>query len=442
MPKVDVLNLEHTSYSSRDTESASLVCNYLRMQGLHVVESCVFQGYELLLRYRPKLLYITGVEGADINVKVAQFAKYLGCQVVSQCGEGIYVHRASRMALLGNLFEKKYPLDKWLLWNETALQKFKEVVPEVASTLQLAGSPGHDRYRILPVTTSLTVPQGYTTVVGVGCWAWWPSSFPEQMQKNFIISEARRFESELRHLIERSKDTYFLLKEHPGACSHEDSGIASCVSYPNVKVLKQESIFDCIAASDIWMTVESTTATEAWLMGKPTALLNPSGVDWPVPRQGFHEAQPNFPTADAWLEAIENYRKTGILPGFDAYKEKQDKLLCEIAGHIDGLNHVRTGNIILDVLASPHNTTMESHFTEYAKFAINNLLHWHLGKYNRWMPKKIPYFKQFETYQNKLKKLWHSSEERNALSKMRFAQQREFYDKNNLSLSKLRTIYF
>lgn len=442
MPRVDVLNLEHTSYSSRDTESATLVCNYLRMQGLHVVEGCVFQGYELLLRYRPKLLYITGVEGADINVKVAQFAKYLGCKVVSQCGEGIYVHRTSKAALLGNLFKKKYPLDKWLLWNETALQKFKEVVPEVASTLQLAGSPGHDRYKILPVTTSLTVPQGYTTVVGVGCWTWWPSSFPEQTQKDFVTSEARRFESELRHLIEQSKDTYFLLKEHPGACSHEDSGIASCANYPNVKVLKQENIFDCIAASDIWMTVESTTATEAWLMGKPTALLNPSGVDWPLPRQGFHKAQPNFATADTWIEAIEYYRQTGMLPGFEAYRKKQHKLLCEIAGHIDGLNHVRTGNIILDMLASPHNTIMESHLKEHVKLAINNFLHWHLGKYHRWMPKRIPYFKQFEVYQNTLEKLWHGYEEKNFLRKTRLEQQRTLYENNNLSLEKLRTIYF
>lgn len=442
MSRLDVLNLEYTSFSSRDTESATLVCNYLRMQGLKVVEGCVFQGYELLLRHRPKLLYITSVDGADIHVKVAQFAKYLGCKVVSHCGEGIYSHRKTDCQFLGSLYGQSYPLDKWLLWNETALRKFKEILPEIEETLQLTGSPGHDRYRIVPCHTNLTIPQGYRTVVGVGCWAWWPHNYAEPHQKEFIENEGLRFEQELRRLIAHSRDTFFLLKEHPGAVSHEDSGISSCIDYPNVMVLKQESIFDCIAACDIWLTVESTTATEAWLLGKQTALLNPSGTDWPVPRQKFYAAQPNFPTADAWLNAIARFQETGELPGFADYSEKRQKLLCEIAGHTDGLNHVRTGNIILDVLASPHTQTIATSLKDHVKLTLNNFLHWHFAKYHRWMPKQIPYFKQFEIFQKEIEKDWHGDAERKALSRLRHEQQKTFYAKNNLSLSQLRDIYF
>lgn len=442
MSKVDVLNLEHTSYSSRDTESAAFVCNYLRMQGLKVVEGCVFNGYELLLRHRPKLLYITSVEGADINVKVAQFAKYLGCKVVSQCGEGIYVHRTGEKDLLGNLYHQLYPLDKWILWNRIALRKLKNNFPEIAETLDLAGYPGHDRYKIVPCHTNMKIPRGYRTVVGVGCWTWWPSSYQEQAQKDFIVSEARKFESELRHLIKRSADTYFLLKEHPGAYSHEDSGIASCTDFPNVKILKQESIFECIAACDIWMTVESTTATEAWLLGKQTALLNPSGTEWPVERQNFHTAQPNFPTADAWLDAIAQFQKTGELPGFAEYDAKRQELLCEIAGHADGLNHVRTGNIILDVLDAPPASVAKTRLKDHVKLAFNNFMHWHFSRYHRWLPKRIPYFKQFEIYQSQVEKCWHGNAERNALSHLRYEQQKAFYAKNGFSLSQLRTIYF
>lgn len=440
MTKVDILNLEHTSYSSRDTESASLVCNYLRMQGLNVVEGCVFQGYELLLRYRPRVLYITGVEGANINVKVAQFAKYLGCKVVSQCGEGIFKHRFGKKYYLGWLYNEKYPIDKWLLWNKRALDNFKEEVPEIYTTMCMAGSPGHDRYKIVQNKSVLQIPEKYSTVIGVGCWTWWPSSYKEEVQKDFVVNEARRFEQELKKIIEHCQDTYFLLKEHPGSLSHEDGGIASCINYPNVQLLKDESIFDCIAASDIWLTVESTTATEAWLLNKQTALLNPSGIDWPLPRQGFHLAQPNYPDADTWIKAIATYKKTGHLPGFTDFKEQQEELLCDIAGHADGLNHVRTGNIILDVLDEPPVTPVETTFKEHIKLVINSFLHWHFSKYHAYMPKNIPYFKFFEEFYKQYKKVWNQ-QEREQLSRLRYEEQLAFYRNCNLSLSDLRKIY-
>lgn len=442
MRSVDVLNLEHTSFSSRDTESATLVCNYLRMQGLKVVEDCVFHGYELLLRHRPKLLYITGVEGADINVKVAQFAKYLGCKVVSQCGEGIYVHRSGDKDFLGNLYHEPYPLDKWIHWNKIGYQKFLEEFPSLSETFALGGSPGHDRYKILKPETSLSLPPQYKNTIGIGCWVWRQNFFTDLEQKKFIRDEALRFEQELRKIIEACPETYFLLKEHPGSQSYAESAITSCVHQPNVKILKRESIFDCIAASDIWITAESTTSTEAWLMGKQTGLLNPSGIDWPIERSGFQMAQPNFPNADAWVQAIAEFRKKGKLPGFAAYKNKQHELLCDVAGHVDGLNHVRTGNIILDVLASPHQRVSNTTLKDHAKLALNNFLHWHFAKYHRWMPKRIPYFNQFEIFQETLAQYWYGAKERETLSKTRYEQQKSFYAKNNLALTQLRSVHF
>ena len=55
---MDVLNLEWTSYPSRDRNMATLVCNYLRYMGVTVKESSVFCGFEMIDKLKPGLLFI------------------------------------------------------------------------------------------------------------------------------------------------------------------------------------------------------------------------------------------------------------------------------------------------------------------------------------------------------------------------------------------------
>lgn len=143
---------------------------------------------------------------------------------------------------------------------------------------------------------------------------------------------------------------------------------------------------------------------------------------------------------NTWIKAIATYKKTGHLPGFTDFKEQQEELLCDIAGHADGLNHVRTGNIILDVLDEPPVTPVETTFKEHIKLVINSFLHWYFSKYHAYMPKSIPYFKFFEEFYKQYKKVWNQ-QEREQLSRLRYEEQLVFYRNCNLSLSDLRKIY-
>ena len=56
---MDILNLEWTSYLSRDRNMATMVCNYLRYMGLTVKESSVFCGFKMIDKLKPELLFIT-----------------------------------------------------------------------------------------------------------------------------------------------------------------------------------------------------------------------------------------------------------------------------------------------------------------------------------------------------------------------------------------------
>jgi len=78
---VDVLNLEWTSYLSRDRVSATLICNYLRYCGLNVVEKSIFNGFYFINKFKRKILFMTNTCGAEINQEIARYAKSNGRRV-------------------------------------------------------------------------------------------------------------------------------------------------------------------------------------------------------------------------------------------------------------------------------------------------------------------------------------------------------------------------
>ena len=70
----------------------------------------------------------------------------------------------------------------------------------------------------------------------------------------------------------------FLLKSHPGdgfgKTSLEFEGLQE---FPNVNFVKNSiSIHDVIASSDLWMSFNSSTNLEAWLMNKPSLRFKPT----------------------------------------------------------------------------------------------------------------------------------------------------------------------
>ena len=85
--RLAVLNLEWTSYPSRDREMVALVGNYLRYQGYSFLEDTVFNGYHLLNKFKPKLFFITNSIGAIININLMKYSRkknILGASLISE----------------------------------------------------------------------------------------------------------------------------------------------------------------------------------------------------------------------------------------------------------------------------------------------------------------------------------------------------------------------
>ena len=87
--RVDVLSLEWTSYPSRDREAATLVCNYLKYMGVSVYEGSIFNGYFLIDRFNPKILFITNSVGSLLNLDIVKYAKAKELSVYPVCLRGI-----------------------------------------------------------------------------------------------------------------------------------------------------------------------------------------------------------------------------------------------------------------------------------------------------------------------------------------------------------------
>ena len=78
---------------------------------------------------------------------------------------------------------------------------------------------------------------------------------------------------------------------------------------------------ESISLSDLWITYESTTALEAWLLGVPTCLLNPSGTDFNF-REGYHLGQENF------LAPLRCHRQCGTIKRTGRFSRSRDVFQC------------------------------------------------------------------------------------------------------------------
>lgn len=366
--KIDVLNLEWMSYSARDRNMSSLVSNYLRYQGFSVVEESVFRGFEMIDMYKPKLVFIANGIGAKINFHLVKYASLKGIKVVTLISEGNFKDDLNSVTefLWGWNREHYLYEDSHMQWSERTRNLSLVKYPACKDKIKISGACGFDIYKIkkLPSKYDFLKSFGkekFNKVVGVGCWDFGPC-YPDNPRTDHSLSVETKsrfqrdrdlFNRVLINIIRSNPSILFVIKEHPGnTLGHYMSGVDGVECFDNALILKYEPIVDTIASCDIWLTYESTTVIEAWMLGKPTCLLNPTGLDFP--RANVYQGSPNYPDEDALQSAISDFYGSGKLPHFEDDKmvDARHKVVEDTIQWEDGLNHVRAGNEIIRVLQS------------------------------------------------------------------------------------------
>jgi hypothetical protein len=368
--KIDVVNLEWSSKPSRDRLMATLVCNYLRLQGLSVLECSVFDGFHVLDKIEPRLFFITNTLGAPENLELTKYAKSRGALCVSLISEGNFIGNSNthKQMIWGWNGEKVLHEDLHLQWSERTRDITLALHPELEGRVLVSGGVGFDNYtidnKVIDKNEYLNKwgKSSYEKVVGVGCWdfGWLYPEDPRYSVNQNVYSELDRlrflkdgeaFDEILANVAAIHPDCLFLIKQHPGGIlGHKGSGTTRISTMPNVVVVKNQiSIHDCILISDFWIVYESTTAMEAWLSEKQTCLLNPSGRDFPRD-VNVSEGSPAYTNAEQLSNAIDAFYKEGHLPKFNERESDRRRVIKQIIQWDDGLNHVRAGNAILNLL--------------------------------------------------------------------------------------------
>lgn len=390
---VDVLVLEWTTELTRDRLVSALISNYLSRYGISVQEGPLQNGRHIIDKVKPKVLLLVNTIGAVTSLEVAKYAKRKCVCVVSLFGEGNFNGDRIEQFVWGHNTQKQVVDHFRLVWSPRALQLLQKSYPELADTSYVAGSVGADNYVIGggEYLIDQKIKECYQCVVGVGCWNFCLvdeldhryygfSEFVGHKEVARIRKDAVLFNGELKSLIKSCPEVLFLIKEHPHKANLKNaSGVDDLEHFKNVIFTdKDESIMNCIKSSDIWLTYESTTSLEAWLEGKPTGLLNPTGTkfisNW---RSPIYKGQPNFPDAASWKYAISEFIEKGRLPGFAEKCEIRLNLLDDVFGYSDGLNHVRVGNFIISILKGeiPYESSYERiRIKEYLTSKIKNMI--------------------------------------------------------------------
>ena len=169
----DVLNLEWRSNKCRDREVATLVANYIRLKGYKVVEGSIFNGYRLIDKLKPKILYLSNSVGARLNVDVIRYAKSKGITCVTGVVEGNFNEIGTEQFIWGVNNEQILYEDACFLWNSRSLSMTLQKLLTLGNYMGVDGAAGFNGYKIVKDETPewlKKIASNYEQVVVVGAW--------------------------------------------------------------------------------------------------------------------------------------------------------------------------------------------------------------------------------------------------------------------------------
>jgi hypothetical protein len=252
-----------------------------------------------------------------------------------------------------------------LQWSTRARDLALGVAPAIRDRLRVTGGVAFDRYRLYEFATKGDWMTRYglrfERMVGYASWTFdrlerddaSARSFKEAMGDDALARIARDRDG-LRETLSRlsrdNPDTLFLLKEHPGVVAPQHSEIAELDTRENVMVVRdEEPVADCIAACDVWTAFDSTTCLEAWLLDKPTLLINPTGADFE--RDETHRGSAVFGEAGEVQAALDSWYRGDGVPGFAERAPARREVIEDTIQWDDGKNHLRAVHYIEQLLA-------------------------------------------------------------------------------------------
>ncbi len=324
-----------------------------------------------IYRKKPDIVLISNTIGSRFHHLVTKYAHENNIKVFALISEGIFRTNGT-FNYYGYNTDKKFYQEYICHWSERTKIFFDKELPELGTRNVITGAVGFDRYTIYDFISKEEYLrnkglQKFKKVIGYAGWAFGKIYNAQGREELKVINkdvDARirwmedqmlKVEAILRAAIEANPDVLFILKRHPNEANptitkENPNEMIRFRDYPNVLyITANENLHDLISASDFWVGFETSTAIEAWLMGKQTVFINP---DPDFNRTNIFKGNPVIKTSKDFVKAIQEFYDKGKLPGFYSkeHSENRKQIYKETIGFADGMNHIRAGYFLMKSL--------------------------------------------------------------------------------------------
>lgn len=407
---MDILNLEFPNLD-RDRHIITPVYEYLKKKyGVSVISCNLNNRFFSLLRYRPKLLLLSNAHGQAETIEIMKIARASKIKVVTLVTEGNFHEENLHGYLWGWNHEKILNQDAFIFWNEKSKEITLKHHPELKDKIFVSGATGFDRFSLLKFRDkggflkeyNLTGYKGVIGIAGFGVFDHLERiDYLKEMQPAITDEQIQMHKSDLEnlreiylHLIQSNPDILFIVRHHPQITDTSKTEFTQVEHLPNVIVSNNyktseyglNNITDVISVCDLWLGYESTTVVEAWMLKKPTILVNPTTDNFT--RENHSSACPKVKTVAQLNEVIKEYYLTGRIGIFEALNDRRKAVIRDIIGYADGKNHQRAAGIIMKFLENQRRPSRLDIFRNLPfRFALKTTLRFYL--FNTLLYKRI-----------------------------------------------------
>lgn len=366
--KTDILNLEWET-DSRDTNITDPILVSLEDRfGYNVKTDSIWYAFYKILKYRPKVLLMSNEVGAIENYYICRFAYSIGIKTIVLISEGLNYQCETEDAqkqletemLWGHNTDHKRIWDMKLLWSESTRETFYKYIDSAKDlNLKVSGATGFDSYKLLNMNNTRIIEQfnksKYKKVILLVGFAFdlYPLYDLETLHMDketvdWLYNQRFKVRDIYKQLIEENPDTLFILKHHPGSKNLDDTEFSEIMNkYDNtITIHKEVGIRNLLGLSEIIIAYDSTVCLEAWMLRKPSLLINPE--EGTFPRSWNYLGSPILRTATELSNCIREFYENGIIQPFEDLKQTRIDMIRKQIQNDDGFNYLRAAKLIDD----------------------------------------------------------------------------------------------
>jgi hypothetical protein len=340
---------------------------FLNCQFIHAISFDIYKIYQI----KPDIVLIPNSKGSTLYWKIARAAFEQNVPLFSLESEGNFP-ADNTFNYWGYNLDKKFYQEYVCCWSERTQNYLKELAPEDKNKIVLTGGAGFDRFKIYEFLSKEEFlkkydKKGYKKIIGYGAWTFNKVNFLRgrsdifhvfgngDSSLNWVEEQRKLVNNIFKETVKNYKNTLFIFKRHPQDKPSESvipaiDEMDSLGSLENVLCFnEEESLQDLINVSDVWTCFESTTALEAWLMGKQTIFINP---DLDFPRADIYKGSAVAQNFSELKTMLDEFYSTGSINDFCSEKKKKcrEDIIKTSIGFNDGFNHLRVSYYLVKTI--------------------------------------------------------------------------------------------